>query len=827
MQDINRPATKAGFRFSPLVLALHLAIAGSGLATFHVSASAANEVTAGKAVDIPAGPLGRVLASFATAHDVLLSFDPALTDGKESAGLRGSYGLQQGFAVLLAGSGLEVVQQPNGSLLLKKVEASASTGDAVLPAVTVSSQLDDPQSYAASTSNVGGKSAQRLREIPQSISVVTRQRLDEQNVSDLTTALEQTTGITTAQGGFFESSFYSRGFQVTNMQVDGGAPLTMGLAGFSTTQELAQYERIEVLRGADGLFGGAGEPGGSINLVRKRPLSEYQVLFNASAGSWNNYRTEIDVTGPLTEDGRVRGRLVATYGDREFFYDVAEQKRKMLYGIVEADLTPDTTVSAGFSLNRMSGKPWFLGLPRYSNGADIGLPRSTAYVTTWTRLNVDTDEVFAKLDQKLGDDWTLKVNLTRNEQTSRRTYARAIGPVDPITNLASTSALTTLFEPTQTVADVNLHGHFDLWGRRHEILVGGDWQQTKGRFSNRTTAAQQFDVFDFDHDGYIQPQGPLTLQTAAWGQKQYGIYGNVKLQLTDPLRLILGVRRANYSFEQLGATGTGTRYEESGIVTPYGGLVYDIDRQWSAYASIAETYKSQAANLQGPLPGTSLDPITGRNYEIGVKGELMDGKVNASAALYRIERNGQAVRDPSYPETPGTDGSNCCWISLGEVVSQGVDLELSGEIAPRWQGVVGYTYNDNENKQANTGRYSSITPKHLFKLWTGYQLPGEMSQWRIGGGVNIQSAAYVSGTARTFNTTSGQWNGPSVPFNFSQGGYAVWNARVEYAINPIWSASLNINNLFDKKYYQTLGSSTYGNWYGEPRNAMLTVRGKF
>lgn len=814
---------------SPLALAIHLALtvgatALPGIAT----ATSGTPDTAAKSVTLGAGPLGRTLAGFATAQGVLLSFDPALTEGKSSNGLQGNYNAQQGFDQLLLNSGLEVVRQANGSFLLR-VQAAPQAAISTLSAISVTAALDAATegsgAYNSNTVTLG-KSAQALRDVPQTVSVLTRQRLDDQNINDLTGALEQTAGITTSQTGFFDAGFYARGFQITNLQIDGGAPMTMALAGFQTQQDFAQYDHVEVLRGANGLFGAAGEPGGAVNLVRKRPLAQRQVLFNTSAGSWQNYRTELDVTGPLSADGAVRGRVVASYTDRHFFYDVATQRRGLLYGIVEVDLTPDTLLAGGFSLNRMSGKPWFLGLPRYSNGADIGLPRHTSFAVNWGRIEVDSNEVFAKLEHTFTPDWQVKVNLTRNVQTSDRKYARTTA-VDPITNMSTVSGLTVRFEPKQTVADISVSGKFDLFGRRHDVLVGADRQQTTSSFSNLQSASLPFNVFNFDPNGYAEPNGALTVQNSAWGQKQRGLYGRLTLRWAEPWQLIVGARRASYAFEQLNAAGTGTRYRESAIVTPYAGLVYDIDKQWSAYGSVAETYKSQASSLQGPLPGTPLDAITGRNYELGVKGALWNGSVNTAVALYRIERNGQAVRDANYASTPGLDGSSCCFVALGEVVSQGVDAEISGEIAPRWQASAGYTYNNNKNKQAGSVPYSAITPKHLFKLWSNYQLPAAYGRWKLGGGVTVQSASYVSGTASSFNPATNLWNGPSVPFNFSQSGYATWNARLEYRINEQWSAALNLNNIFDKMYYQAGGNRDYYNWYGEPRNGLLTVRAKF
>ena len=233
--------------------------------------------------------------------------------------------------------------------------------------------------------------------------------------------------------------------------------------------------------------------------------------------------------------------------------------------------------------------------------------------------------------------------------------------------------------------------------------------------------------------------------------------------------------------------------------------------------------------LAGPQPGTALDPIKGRSLELGMKGELADGKLQTAFALYRIERKGEAALDPRYPEAAvGNLGLTCCYVAQGKIVSQGVDMEVSGQLARGWQLFAGYTYNHNRNKtDPEKLVYSSITPKHLFKLWSTYQLPGDLSPWTLGGGMTLQSTTYVSGTVNAFNPGSGQFDGPSTPFRFTQAGYAVWNASVQYRINRNWSATLNLNNVFDKTYYKTVGTSNGGNWYGDPRNVLLTLRGAF
>jgi YD repeat-containing protein len=300
----------------------------------------------------------------------------------------------------------------------------------------------------------------------------------------------------------------------------------------------------------------------------------------------------------------------------------------------------------------------------------------------------------------------------------------------------------------------------------------------------------------------------------AWGNVTQ-ITGNTALAQTNPLRY-----RSYYYDSETGAllSSSKTGFKDTGIFTPYAAAIYDLSPDVSLYASLTEIYKPQANYLSGP-PGRArpLDPITGRNYELGAKASLLGGALNASAALYRIERKGEAVLDPAWPDSDNS-GLSCCYVAQGRIISEGLDLELSGEIAPDWQLFAGYTWNHNKNTRDDVV-FSALTPRHMLKLWTEYTLPGDWSKWSLGAGVTVKSAQASTGTARIAGTTQA--------YDIRQGGYAVWDAHVGYRIDDRWQMDLNVNNLFDKDYYAALGTPTGGNWYGEPRNATLTLRGRF
>ncbi|MBH1963301.1 MAG: TonB-dependent siderophore receptor [Comamonadaceae bacterium] len=826
-------------RPAPLALALAIVFAAS---PGYAQGSAAGTPMQ---ISISAQPLAQALNDWARQTRIQLVVQQEAVAGKSAPAVSGQLNPRQALEQLLAGSGL--LGRFEGNLVTVERRPDPSSSQNSLPVVTVTAQAEPGEatehtgSYAASRVSLG--KGQSIREIPQSITVVTRQRIEDQGLASVGDVMQQTTGVTVVSDGDggVASKLYARGFEISSMQVDGAAVDAYSWQYFNPN--LAMYDSVQIVRGADGLFSGNGEPGGSINLVRKRPLPQSQVLTTASVGSWNQYRTELDATGPLTQDGRVRGRAVLAHEGRKFHYDQASARKTLLYGILEADVTTTTKLAIGASYEQTGDSPWKYGLPRAASGADLGLSRSTSFMANWSEYNQTNRELFAQLEQQLAGNWLLKAQATHIKLHADDLNGSGFGAVDPATgNGPEILTYEKDHGSTKKSIDINVGGSFAMLGRQHDLLVGADWQAISNLHDSYTlrfdTPLPRPNVFNgFDPGSVPYPASRWKAYSyPSMDSTQKGLYGRLKLSLSDRLTAIVGGRYASYEsdspvigYNQAGQVTTNRRtaYKESGIFTPYGGLVYDINDQWTTYASVAEIHKSQANNLQGPPPGTPLAPIKGRNYEIGIKGSFNGGRLTTALAIYHIDRNGQAVRDPSYPSTGVGDlGLNCCWIDQGRTTSKGLDAEVSGELTRDWRLFAGYTYNNNRNKATSTA-YHSVTPKHLLRVWSTYRLPGTLSAWTLGGGVNVQSKHFVRGTANSYNPSSGKFDGSSVPYNFTQGGYAVWNASVQYRFHRNWTAVLNLNNLFDRVYYKAVGSSSSGNWYGEPRNVMLTLRGTF
>lgn len=824
----RRAASRARFLPSRLLLAL-LFLPLAPAAVFAVESAVV--------VNSARQSLHEALVEVARQMSLELLYDPALVADKTAPPVAGRLTPQQALDRLLAGSGLIAVME-NGKAVIER--APADLDAATLSAITVTARraedgtTEGTGSYTSRVTSTASKTDLAFREVPQSVSVVTRQQIDDQHLTNVSQALEHAAGITVQRFNYNSYRFYSRGFQITSMQIDGGAPLALASYTYDANQNLVPYDRVEVMRGASGLLGGVGDPSGIVNLVRKRPLAEYQLTFEASAGSWDNYRGMIDATGPLGFDGRLRGRAVVVYSDGDSFLKDRHSESPELYGVLEADLTRGTllTVGGGYAKSRERGSGD--GVPRYADGRDLGLPRSTSLTQPWGDASRETEQFFAQIEQRFADRWKFKLDYTHERNDTRATTALVYGAISPRDGSGATwGGGRYVVRNTQDLFDANLSGGFDLFGQNHEILLGADWQRTEGSWSTgKPVDNWMVPVNVFDRNAWNPDMDvPLTMRFEPWGQEQKGLYGVLRLNPTSRLHLIAGARVGCYKFRQTVSMRSGagapwamtsrTDYEEPIKTTPYGGIIYDLNDAWSAYVSYSAIHKPQGLLKAGPAPGASLPAIKGGSYEAGLKGELMDGRSNATFSVFNVQRTGTGVLDRRYPESYDNWAGSCCYQAQGKVVSRGFDMEIGGEVTPGWELALGYTYNNSRDKSEDKV-FSSITPRHLFKLATAYTLPDGLSRWRVGGNVIMQSSTFVSGS---IYSPDGKKK-PS-PYKFAQPGYAVAGLMAQYRFDPSWTVTLNANNLFDKVYYERVGGADGSNWYGVPRNYMLTLRGTY
>lgn len=692
--------------------------------------------------------------------------------------------------------------------------AAEAPADVELPAITARAA----KAPSAST----GKAEQPLKEIPQSVTVVSQERIEQQALKTLDDVMLQATGVTREQL-WLNNNYYSRGLQIKNIRYDGGA--TSAINDRNNNADLAQFEEVSILRGADGLFG-AGDAGGVINLRSKRPKDAAGMTASLSAGRWNNYRTELDVTGPLTEDRRLKARAVAVFQDQDHFFKPSHSRREMLYGSLLAELTPSTSVLAGASYQKDRQDAFNASLPRYVDGADAHFPRSTTMGAPWGWLERENIALFANLTQRIDPRWKLHLNLRHSLGDDAINGAEMEGAISYTTRQSDWWRYQDKTDGRETLLDTNLQGSFDAFGNVHDVIVGIDRNSSTKNYRQNWVFYGSGDAFDrTPPPEWAYP--PATWDASTRNTSQVSaLYGSLRIRPMEQLSLIAGGRKAFNETQTILNKNTAieNEFQQKNDFIPYFGAVLDLTPQVAVYFSRAEIYQSQL-NYFETVNGPSLAPATGRNVELGVKSEWLDGRLAASLAYFDIKKQNEAVYQTWNPT-----GNNawCCYVAAGDKSSRGVDLELNGLLLPDWMLSFGYTYNDNQNRREGDLRFSTITPKHLLKIWSNHDLGRYAQGLSVGWGVTAQSKSYQSGSVQAYNPSTGEFDGPWQDYAFVQKAYSVWSVRTAYDFNPNLSLAFNLNNVFDKVYYSTVGPSNgYGNFYGEPRSFMVTLKASY
>ena len=684
------------------------------------------------------------------------------------------------------------------------IAAESGSGTLQLGNIEITGK-DSASSVTAPGVTTIGKMPLKLRETPQSVSVIDHERIEQQNLFSLDEVMQQATGVTVQPFQLLTTAYYVRGFKINSFELD-GVPALLGDTA-SSPQDMAVYERVEILRGSNGLLHGSGNPAATVNLVRKRPQKDFAASTTLSGGSWDRYRGEIDVGGPLTDSGNVRGRMVAAYEDRDYFYDIGKQDTQLLYGISEFDLSPDTLLTLGAQYQTIDSVTNMAGVPMAKDGSSLNLPHSTYLDVDWDRFKWTTRRVFGSLEQQLDHDWKAKIAAEYQDADSSLRYAGAFGAIDPLTGDGGhLMGAAYKFESTQKSVDASLNGPFTLFGRSHELLLGSNYSQgeTEQRMANFTTPLNvPVNVYRWDPHSVPKPGIGAYTSPGSTTTTSKGVYALTRFKLLDPLTLVVGARASWWDQD-----APGDHFKPGREITPYGGLIWDFAQDWSWYASYAEVFQPQTGQTWS---GELLKPVEGKTYETGIKGELLEGRLNVSLAAFRIDLENNPQVDPEHPGA----GPNTYYISGGKVRSQGFELESTGYITPDWSLFAGYTYTTTEylkdTRSTSGDRYAEFTPRHMLRLWSQYELPWQDRRWSVGAGVQAQS---------DFSAQSGA-------VSMEQGGYALLNARVAYRIDEHWTASLNGNNLADRKYYQSLSTPNWNNRYGEPRSLNMTLRGTF
>jgi outer membrane receptor for ferric coprogen and ferric-rhodotorulic acid len=816
----------ARFALRPLALATSLLCLG---APTLYAAEPTSTQEAARSYRIAGGALVAVLNSFAEQSGMFIAGHNSLAAGKTSPGLNGSYTPTSGLQRLLQGSGLQALPQGNNGYVLELIPAHS--GALELGATTISGQglgaiTEDTHAYTTGVMASATGLPLSMRDTPQSVTVITRQQMDDQGSNSIADTLRRAPGVSVQNYDSERWEFSSRGLPITNFQYDGVNATYDGVYDYGTTStDMAVYDHLEIIKGSAGLLSGSGDPSATVNLIRKKPTREFKASVTQTFGSWDNYRTEGDISGPLTESGNLRGRFVGVYQDRQSYLDHYQHTKDIGYGILEADLTPDTLLTFGIDQQdtRSRGASW-TGFPMFfSDGSRTHFSRSFNPAADWSRRDFQNQTLFASVQQQLANDWSLKVSLDRKRSQHDTLLASASGGnPDPVSGDGMYMFMGKYKgDQLQNTLDVNLSGPFNLFGREHELIMGFMATRSKQDVPvyGSIYPAVGGSIFDW-HGEYAKPDIPRSGQNDIV-QRQTGAYLATRLKPTDDLSVILGTRVSTFSgtdttdFYDPTKADNRTTYRQSGVVTPYAGIVYDLNDTWSVYTSYTQIYRPQSSK---DADRKLLDPIEGATYEAGLKAAFYDGRLNASFAAFRIEQDNVAEYVSGFE-------SDSVYRPIAGATTKGFEAQLSGEVLDGWNISAGYTYQ--HTRDANNGYvYSSVlqttTPQQVVRLFSSYRLPGALEHVTVGGGVNWQSEFFGNVFQPDPNDTVNFGQNARI----TQDSYYLVDLMARYRFNEHLSTTLNVKNLFDKKYYTGLGNFGTG-FYGEPRSLQLATKWDF
>lgn len=687
-----------------------------------------------------------------------------------------------------------------------------------LPTITVTaeseqSELSSEQSkaYIIQNSSTASKLNIPLKETPQTVNVLTRQQLDDFALDNTRDVLRNTPGIIVSNQETERTSYLARGFEISNVLVDGvGIPLE-GYNYNNDNPDSFLFDRIEVVKGANALNNGIGDPGATINMIRKRPTQELQAVLNASYGSWNTQRYEADVSSPLTQDGKVRGRVFGYQQTGDSYLDRYELEKNGIGAVVEADITDTTLLTAGYTEtnHKPNGVNWGSNPLINTEGEQLSYSRNYNYSPSWAHWDSNIKSYFAELEQKLGGDWTAK--LTYDEKRTQRDSKLLFLSGKPGANGTSGIFLYPgmyIDDNKEQQASLSFSGTYPLWGQRHEASLGYVWAKNRldelgyaGSFVNPLTT----DLASFTPE---EPSWDMSKTSGEMHirQKNQSLYAATRLHLNDDLKLLLG---ANYvQAESSGSSyGTDTIYDEDKVL-PYAGLTYNFSPEYTGYLSYTSIFRPQTTRADD---GSINKPIEGESYEVGVKGSWLDDKLTATMAVFRTEQSNYPLRDSDGIPTLRTT-------QVSDLRSQGYEFGLAGQLTDHFNLSFGYTQFSLKDL-INGGDARTFNPTQSFNLLTTYQVP-QLPKLKLGLGVQWQDQTYLDVPEATANGVITQKAGI-----IEQDAYALVNLMASYELNEHMTLQANGNNLTNEKYLFNFPNQQ--GFYGAPANYSVAVKFKY
>jgi outer membrane receptor for ferric coprogen and ferric-rhodotorulic acid len=630
-------------------------------------------------------------------------------------------------------------------------------------------------------------------ETPQSVTIVDRQQIVDFNLRNADDLLDLVPGVNVQRTETERTVYDSRGFDITNFEVDGtGLPLISGIQ-FGQL-DTAIFDRVEIIRGADSMLTGTGNPSATVNYVRKRPTKDFMLSATAEYGSWNDGRFEGDISGPLNQQGTLRGRFVYAYEDQDSYLDYYRRNRNVFYGVADWDVTSNLTLTAGYSIqdNRAKGNMWGTLPLTYSDGTYIDYPVSASTAADWTYWNIRDESAFAEALYKLDDGWTAKGMFTYKGFTEHAKLLYASGYPDKATGLG-VSAMSGIYPSfyDQYMLDISADGPFTLFGRDHELVVGFNGSRNRGReFENFSTESPLYPpVFDWSHVQVPEPSYPGAYLAADITDRLYRFYAATHLNITDRLKGIVG-------FNVVSLTSTGFSYgvdetRDETAASPYAGIMYDLTPNIALYASYTDIYNPQS---DVDITHHRLASAHGESIEGGLKTQWLDKRLDITAAGFRGSQANLAQFAGTFP-----DGKS--YSSGIDTFVTGYEFEITGHLTDDWTIAGGWTQLSIEDEQGNPTR--TFTPTETLKLSTVYTVPS-LSELKLGAALRWQNATTM----------------PDIIL-LRQPAYAVVDLMAGIQVMEGLRATLNLRNLADEKYLNSLEWNQA--YYAAPRSVTFSL----
>ncbi len=730
--------------------------------------------------NVPAGPLGRALTAFGRQAGLQVTYLTSIGTGKTSPGISGPATREQALARILQGTGLSYHFTNASTVAISQPAAAGGAGAA--PAGAISLDTIDVQGetawgpvngFVASRSATATKTDTPIIEVPQSISVVTRDQIETRRNQTLNETLQYTPGILAERTGQqqFAPRFLVRGFSIAGN--NGGIYLN-GLRSSTTWSDIEPYglERVEVMRGPASVLYGQGQPSGVIGLVTKRPSERPIHEFQLQGGSFEQRGGAFDFGGPMTEDKTLLYRFTGLLREGGNGIDFSNDRRAFLSGALTWRPTAETEIVA-YSLHQRNQGKWNYGLP--ARGTALPNPNGRIPVTRFIGEpdNYTTTEMTVagyNFQHHATDSLTFRQNL----QYSHEIWDyRDVGPNSFGADLRTlTRGATNQSFTTDTFA---IDNHAELKATtgplQHTVLFGVDYRWGLNAYLGNRGVIGPIDVF-----------APVYGSPIVWSSDQYGsrqtqnfagIYLQDQIKL-DRWILTLGARHDWADTRTVDTIGGSITDQNDRAFTKRAGLGYEFDSGVVPYVSYAESFTPLSGRT---FDGSPLRPETGVQYEAGVKFQPRDTNLRLTAAVYDLRRQNVTTADLAHPGFS---------IQIGEVTSRGFEFEAVASLTSNLNLTAAYAYNDarvTQSNDTNLGKRPFTTPPHLASVWADYTIrEGALNGLGFGGGIR-----YVSASAGDALNT------------FEAPAYTVVDAMARYDIDN-WRFSVNVTNLFDNQY---------------------------